>query len=100
MSKKALIVRAEKRILLVKKYALKRQHLKKQMKREVSLQKKFRIQQKLHKLPRDSSYVRLHNRCLFSGRPKGYFRDFQLSRHILREMALAGYLPGIQKASW
>lgn len=100
MSKKALIERARKRIYLVKKYSSKRQILKKKIKGEVSLQKKFRIQQKLQKLPRDSSYVRLHNRCLISGRPKGFFRDFQLSRHFLREMSLAGLLPGIQKASW
>lgn len=100
MSKKALVERARKRIFLVQKYSLKRQKLKKQIKKEASLQKKFQIQQKLQKLPRDSSYVRLHNRCLISGRPKGFYRDFQLSRHFLRELALAGLLPGVQKASW
>ena len=67
---------------------------------QISAAKRFQYQQKLQKLPRDSSYVRLHNRCLFSGRPKGFFRDFQLSRHFLREMALLGFLPGVQKASW
>ena len=60
----------------------------------------FHLQQKLQKFPRDSSPVRLHNRCLLSGRPKGFFRDFQLSRHYLREMALMGDLPGVKKASW
>ena len=100
MSKKALIERQRKREFFVKKYHQKRQKIHQQIKKEKSLQKKFQLQQKIQKLPRDSSYVRLHNRCLLSGRPKGVFRDFQLSRHFLREMALLGYLPGVQKASW
>nr|BBD21538.1 30S ribosomal protein S14 [Rhipidosiphon lewmanomontiae] len=100
MSKKALIERQRKRELLVKKYNLRRKKLKAQLKKASLLQKKLVFQQKLQKLPKDSSYVRLHNRCLLSGRPKGFFRDFQLSRHFLREMALMGFLPGIQKASW
>lgn len=100
MSKKALIERQRKRQFLVSKYHLKRSQLKKLIKKEESIQKRFQYQQKLQRFPRDSSYVRLHNRCLFSGRPKGFFRDFQLSRHFLREMALFGFLPGIQKASW
>ena len=100
MSKKALIERQQKRQLLVHKYYVKRFDFKKQIKKEELLQKKFKLQQKLQKLPRDSSYIRLHNRCLFSGRPKGFFRDFQLSRHFLREMALLGLLPGVKKASW
>nr|YP_009519546.1 ribosomal protein S14 [Udotea argentea]AYC65597.1 ribosomal protein S14 [Udotea argentea] len=100
MSRKSLIERQRKREFLVKKYNLRRQNLKLQIKKETSLQKKFLLQQKLQKFPRDSSYVRLHNRCLISGRSKGFFRDFQLSRHVLREMALIGFLPGIQKASW
>nr|YP_009519459.1 ribosomal protein S14 [Rhipiliopsis peltata]AYC65510.1 ribosomal protein S14 [Rhipiliopsis peltata] len=99
MSKKALIERQKKRQFLVKKYFQKRQFLKKQMAKAI-LQKRFQFQQKLQKLPKDSSYVRLHNRCLLSGRPKGFFRDFLLSRHFLREMALLGFLPGIKKASW
>lgn len=101
MSKKALIERQLKRQLLVHKYCTKRFDLKRQMKKgSLGISPKFQLQQKLQKLPRDSSYIRLHNRCLLSGRPKGFFRDFQLSRHFLREMALLGLLPGIQKASW
>ena len=100
MAKKALIERQRKRQFLVNKYFEKRQKLKQQFKKETSIQKRFQIQQQLQKLPRDSSFVRLHNRCFFSGRPKGFFRDFQLSRHFLREMALLGLLPGVQKASW
>lgn len=82
---KNLIERQKKRQILVRKFSIQRSQLTK-------------IQ--LQKLPRDSSYVRLHNRCLLSGRPKGFFRDFQLSRHFLREMALSGFLPGVRKASW
>ena len=55
---------------------------------------------KLQKLPRSSSHVRLTNRCLVSGRPKGYMRKFGLSRIIFRELALKGELPGVTKASW
>ena len=100
MSKKSLIERQRKRQYLVKKYRKKRQYLKQKIKRETSIQNRFQLQQKLQKFSRDSSYVRLHNRCLLSGRPKGFFRDFQLSRHFLREMALLGYLPGVKKAAW
>lgn len=100
MSKKALIERQRKRQLLVNRYSIKRLYFTKQIKKEKFLQKKFNLQQKLQNLPRDSSYVRLHNRCLLSGRSKGFVRDFQLSRHFLREMALLGLLPGVQKASW
>nr|AYC64687.1 ribosomal protein S14 [Halimeda minima] len=87
MAKKALIERQKKRQYLVRKFSVQRSKLQKN---------KIKLQQ----LPRDSSYVRLHNRCLLSGRPKGFFRDFQLSRHFLREMALSGFLPGVKKASW
>ena len=89
MAKKALIERQKKRQILVRKFSLKRFQLKQQ--------KNF---QKLQQLPRDSSYVRLHNRCSLSGRPKGFLRDFKLSRHFVREMALSGFFPGMKKASW
>nr|YP_009518952.1 ribosomal protein S14 [Boodleopsis pusilla]AYC64869.1 ribosomal protein S14 [Boodleopsis pusilla] len=100
MSKKALIERQKKREFFVQKYQKRRQKIYHQIKKEKSLQKKFQLQQKLQKYPRDSSFVRLHNRCILSGRPKGVFHDFQLSRHFLREMALLGFLPGVRKASW
>jgi len=56
--------------------------------------------QALQKLPRDSSFVRLHNRCMFTGRSRGYYRKFGLSRLVLREMALKGEIPGLKKSSW
>jgi small subunit ribosomal protein S14 len=100
MAKKSLIEREKKRQRLVKKYALKRQQLKDKMKKEFSLEGKLIIQQSLQKLPLNSSPVRLHNRCLFTGRPKGYYRDFGVSRNVLREMAHAGLLPGVIKSSF
>ncbi len=54
----------------------------------------------LDKLPKDASPVRLHNRCNLTGRPRGYIRKFGISRNVFREMALAGKIPGVTKASW
>lgn len=100
MAKKSLIQRELKRQRLVMKYAKKRASLKKQIKEAVFLKEKLSLHRKLQQLPRNSSIVRLHNRCMITGRPKGYFRDFGLSRHVLREMAHDGLLPGVKKASW
>lgn len=101
MAKKSMIQRELKRQKLVMKYAVKREALKKQINDEsTSLKKRLVLHRKLQELPRNSSSVRLHNRCLVTGRPKGFFRDFGLSRHVLREMAHQGLLPGVQKASW
>jgi small subunit ribosomal protein S14 len=101
MAKKSMIQRELKRQRLVMKYAEKREALKNQINTETtSLKKKLILHRQLQELPRNSSSVRLHNRCLVTGRPKGYSRDFGLSRHVLREMAHQGLLPGVQKASW
>nr|ABU88342.1 ribosomal protein S14 [Chlamydomonas moewusii] len=101
MAKKSMIQRELKRQKLVMKYAVKREALKKQINEETtSLKKRLVLHRKLQELPRNSSSVRLHNRCLVTGRPKGFYRDFGLSRHVLREMAHQGLLPGVQKASW
>jgi len=100
MAKKSLVQRELKRQKLVMKYAKKRQELKDKIKKSISLKEKLFLHRKLQQLPRNSSAVRLHNRCLVTGRPKGYFRDFGLSRHVLREMAHEGLLPGVTKSSW
>ena len=101
MAKKSMIQRELKRQRLVMKYAKKRETLKNQINAEgVSLKEKLVLHRKLQQLPRNSSSVRLHNRCMVTGRPKGYYRDFGLSRHVLREMAHQGLLPGVQKSSW
>jgi small subunit ribosomal protein S14 len=100
MATKSMIQRELKRQRLVMKYAKKREILKNQIKETSSLKEKLILHRKLQQLPRNSSSVRLHNRCMVTGRPKGYYRDFGLSRHVLREMAHQGLLPGVQKASW
>ena len=100
MAKKSMIQRELKRQKLVMKYATKRATLKEQIKQTAFLKEKLALHRKLQQLPRNSSAVRLHNRCMITGRPKGYFRDFGLSRHVLREMAHQGLLPGVCKSSW
>jgi small subunit ribosomal protein S14 len=89
MAKESMKAREVKRAKLVDKYAEKRAALK-AAGDNVGLQK----------LPKNSSRVRMHNRCQLSGRPKGYMRQFGLSRINFREMALQGLIPGIKKASW
>jgi small subunit ribosomal protein S14 len=100
MAKKSMIERERKRESLVKKYASKRETLKKSISETSSLEQKLVLHRQLQQLPRNSAPVRLHNRCRVTGRPRGYFRDFGLSRHVLREYALQGLLPGVVKASW
>ena len=100
MAKKSLIEREKKRQLLVKKYEKQRLTIKEKIKISSSFEEKIKLHRELQQLPRDSSSTRLHNRCSMSGRPKGYYRDFGLSRHVLREMAHECLLPGVTKASW
>ncbi len=89
MARKCLIAREEKRRKLIAKYAEKRRELKEAGDYEA-----------LQKLPRDSSPVRLRNRCALTGRPRAYYRKFGLCRVQLRQLALEGKIPGIRKASW
>ena len=89
MAKKSWIARNEKRKKTVEKYAEKRAALKEAGDWEA-----------LQKLPKNSSPVRLHNRCKLTGRPKGYMRQFGISRVMFREMANKGLIPGVRKASW
>ncbi|MEM8909173.1 MAG: 30S ribosomal protein S14 [Bacteroidota bacterium] len=89
MAKKSIIAREVKRKKLVEKYA----ELRKQLKKEGRWDE-------LDKLPRNSNPIRLHNRCMLSGRPKGYMRMFGISRVAFRKMALEGKIPGVTKASW
>jgi small subunit ribosomal protein S14 len=100
MAKKSMIQRELKRQRLVMKYAKKREILKKLIKESTVLKEKLALHIKLQKLPRNSSSVRLQNRCMITGRSRGVYRDFGLSRHVLREMAHQGLLPGVQKSSW
>lgn len=89
MARKSLIAREAKRLKMVEKYAALRKELKEKGDYEG-----------LQKLPKNSNPVRLHNRCLMTGRARGYYRKFGISRLVFREMALSGEIPGIKKSSW
>lgn len=100
MAKKSMIEREKKRIKLNKKYSLKRSLLLKNYKTEKNFNLKIELHSKIQKLPRNSAKTRIRNRCWKTGRPRGVFRDFGLSRHIFREMAHKCLLPGVTKSSW
>ncbi|MBP9993808.1 MAG: 30S ribosomal protein S14 [Bacteroidales bacterium] len=89
MAKESMKARERKRMAMVEKYAEKRAALK-EAGDYIGLQK----------LPRNASPIRVHNRCQLTGRPKGYMRQFGISRINFREMALKGLIPGVKKASW
>lgn len=101
MAKTSVVMRQRKRELMVKKYAAKRAALKEIISNsKASDEERWTAQQKLQSLPRDSSPVRLRNRCRLTGRPRGVYRQFGLSRSMLRLYAMKGDLPGIVKSSW
>lgn len=100
MAKKSMIERDKKRQKLIVKYSAKREALKLKIKNSVEFEDILKYHGELQNLPKNSSPTRFHNRCLVTGRPKGYFRYFGLSRHVLREMAHEGLLPGVTKSSW
>ena len=101
MAKMSVINREEKRERLVKKYAAKRKELKAAaINLDLSPEEREEARIKLQKLPRNSSPVRLQNRCRRTGRPHGYYRKFGLGRNKLREAAMRGDVPGLVKASW
>ena len=89
MAKESMKAREVKRAKLVAKYAAKRAKLIEEVNYEA-----------LQLIPKNASPVRLHNRCKMTGRPKGYMRQFGISRIQFREMASAGLIPGVKKASW
>lgn len=91
--------REVKRAKLVAKYAAKREALKKIVKTG-DIAEAFEAAQQLQAIPKNASPIRLHNRCSMTGRPKGYIRQFGISRIQFREMAAAGLIPGVKKASW
>nr|YP_009974207.1 ribosomal protein S14 [Ptisana novoguineensis]QNH94139.1 ribosomal protein S14 [Ptisana novoguineensis] len=100
MAKKSLIEREKKRNILVQKYKSIRQSLKNEIKDASSLEEILAIYKELQSLPRNSAPTRLHRRCFLTGRPRSNYRDFGLSRHVLREMAHTCLLPGVTKSSW
>jgi len=100
MAKKSMIAREVKRAKLVAKYATKRADLKEQIRTTKDPAERFELQRELQRLPLNSSPYRQRNRCWVTGRPRGYYRDFGLSRNVLREWAHQGLLPGVVKSSW
>jgi|TARA_B100000768_G_scaffold139449_1_gene130748 small subunit ribosomal protein S14 len=100
MAKQSMIQREVKRNNLVKRYSKKRQRILQNLKKANSLNEIFVMQRNLQRLPGNSLPIRLRNRCWKTGRCRGFYRDFGLSRHVLREMAHQCLLPGVVKASW
>lgn len=100
MAKKNMLQREVKRKKLVNKYSEKRKQLLNQLKNTISLEEIFQLNEKIQKLPRNSSVIRLRNRCWKTGKPRGYSRFFGLCRNALRELAHDCFLPGVTKASW
>ena len=101
MAKKSAIKKNETRIKKVSLMGKKRKALKDIiMNRELPLDERFAAQMKLNEMPRDGSFIRVRNRCFVTGRPRGNYRKFKMSRIAFRELASTGQVPGILKSSW
>ena len=101
MAKLSSINKNNKRIKLANKHYKKRQNLKKIiMNKNLSLEERFKAQQKLSKMPRNSALNRVMNRCQITGRPHGVYRKLKISRIALRQLGLEGKIPGMVKSSW
>tara|TARA_B100000131_G_scaffold10670_1_gene11136 strand:+ start:2331 stop:2636 length:306 start_codon:yes stop_codon:yes gene_type:complete len=101
MAKLSSINKNNKRIKLVNKFYEKRKKLKKiVMNKNLSLEERFKAQQKLSKMPRNSAASRVMNRCQITGRPHGVYRKLKISRIALRQLGLEGKIPGMVKSSW
>ena len=101
MAKKSTVNRNEMVKRLVKQYASKREALKAIANdQNLPLEERFEARLKLAELPRNSSKVRIRNRCVLTGRPRAYYRKLKLSRIMLRELGSQGQIPGLVKSSW
>ena len=101
MAKASAINKNNRRIKLSNRYFKKRKALKKIiMNKSISLEERFKAQQKLSKLPRNSAKNRVMNRCQITGRPHGVYRKLKISRIALRDLGLSGLIPGMTKSSW
>lgn len=100
MAKKSMIEREKKRVRETNKYSSKRKLLLEQFRSTNDYDLKLKIHCEIQKLPRNSAKVRIRKRCWKTGRSRGYYKDFGLSRHVLREMAHQCLLPGVTKSSW
>ena len=95
-----MIQREKKRERLIAKYANKRLAIKKELRETQTFRTRLTLYKKFERVPRNSSPSRHRNRCWVTGRSRGFYKDFGLSRHVLREMAHEGLIPGLRKASW
>ncbi len=101
MAKKSAIEKNNKRRKLAQRYAAKRAELKAMAKDQtLPMEERFAARLKLAELPRNSASVRIRNRCEISGRPRGNYRKFKMSRIALRDLASTGQIPGMVKSSW
>tara|TARA_Y100000590_G_scaffold112128_1_gene127855 strand:- start:176 stop:481 length:306 start_codon:yes stop_codon:yes gene_type:complete len=101
MAKMSSINKNNKRLKLSNKFYKKRRELKKiVMNKNLKLEERFKAQQKLSKLPRNSAKIRVRNRCQITGRPHGVYRKLKISRIALRQLGLQGKIPGMVKSSW
>jgi small subunit ribosomal protein S14 len=101
MAKKSSVEKNTRRAKMAKAIAPRRARLKALARdREANPEERFEAQLKLARLPRNSSVTRVRNRCQLSGRPRGYYRKFGLSRIVVRELASSGLIPGMVKSSW
>ena len=101
MAKLSSINKNNRRIKLSNKFYKKREKLKKiVMNKKLPLEERFKAQQKLSKMPRNSAKNRVMNRCQITGRPHGVYRKLKISRIALRDLGLAGLIPGMTKSSW
>lgn len=100
MAKKSMIQRNIKRKRLIEKHMEKRKSLKAKIKANNNFKEQLHIQGIFQQMPRNSAPTRQRNRCWLTGRSRGYYRLFGLSRHVLREMAHECLIPGLKKSSW
>ena len=101
MAKKSAIQKNIRKKNLISRLSEKRSKLKKILKsKDLDFDERIKVQVKLNDLPKDSSKIRFRNRCFMSGRPRGVYRKFNLSRIAIREMSGKGLIPGLTKASW
>jgi len=100
MAKQSMIQREVKRERLIAKQLIKRGALKEELKNAASFKERLSLYKKFERIPKNSSPSRHRNRCWVTGRSRGFYRDFGLSRHVLREMGNDGLIPGLKKSSW
>ena len=101
MAKLSSVQKNLNRLNLINKFSNKRKNLKKKiMDKNISIEERLKLQNKLNDLPRNSANIRYRNRCKLTGRTRGVYRKFGLSRIKIRELSMSGDLPGVVKSSW